>query len=85
MNNVLDALPADARAVIVDELDRSDPPLLAELHGAQEPTTEQSDAVNLLLERAIIESLVPDWTSNEHGLAVEPAVTTYFEVWPRYR
>jgi hypothetical protein len=85
MSNILDAIPAEARAVIVDELDRRDPALLAELRSAQEPTTEQSYAVNLLLARAIIESLGPDWTPNEHGLAVERAVTTFFEVWPTSR
>ncbi len=84
-SDILDAIPAEARDVIVDELNRRDPTLLAELRGAQEPTTEQSDAVNLLLARAIIESMGPDWTPDEHGLAVERAVTTYFEVWPTYR
>jgi hypothetical protein len=85
MSDVLDAIPTEARAVIVDELNRRDPALLAELRSAQEPTPEQSDVVSLLLARAIIESLGLDWTPNEHGLAVESAVTTYFEVWPTYR
>jgi hypothetical protein len=85
VSNALEAVPAEARAVIVEELNRRDPALLAELRGGQEPTTEQSDAVNLLLAKAIIESLGPDWTPNEHGLAVEHAVTTFFEVWPRQR
>ena len=83
--NTLDAIPAEARAVIVNELTRRDPALLAELRDAREPTIEQSDAVNRLMAKAIIESLGPDWTPNEHGLAVERAVTTYFEVWPSYR
>jgi hypothetical protein len=85
MGDVLDAIPAEARGVIVDELTRRDPALLAELLNTQEPTTEQSDAVNRLLASAIIESMGPDWAPNEHGLAVERAVTTYFEVWPLYR
>ena len=85
MSNILNAIPAEARAVIVDELNRRDPDLLAELRGTQQPTTEQSDAVNLLLARAVIESMGQDWTPNEHGLAVERAVATYFEVWPLYR
>jgi hypothetical protein len=84
MSNVFDAIPAEARAVIVDELTR-DPALLTALRIAQEPTVEQSEAVNDLLARAIVESMGPDWTPNEHGLAVERAVTTYFEVWPLYR
>jgi hypothetical protein len=85
MSNALDAVPAEARAVIVDELTRRDPALLAELRDVQEPTTEQSDAVNRLLATAIIESMGPDWTPSAHGLAVERAVTTFFEVWPLYR
>jgi hypothetical protein len=85
MSNLLDAIPTEARAVIVDELNRRDPALLAELRGVQEPTTEQSDAVNRLLATAVIESMGPDWTLNEHGLAVERAVKTYFDVWPTYR
>jgi hypothetical protein len=85
VSNALDAIPAESRAVIVDELTRRDPALLAELRTTQEPTTEQSDAVNRLLASAIIENMGPDWTPNEHGLAVERAVTTYFEVWPMYR
>ena len=83
--NTLDAIPAEARAVIVNELTRRDPGLLAEFRDAREPTIEQSDAVNRLMAKAIIESFGPDWTPNEHGLAVERAVTTYFEVWPSYR
>ena len=85
VSNVLDAVPAEARAVIVDELTRRDPALLAELRDAREPTTEQSDAVNRLLASAIVQSMGPDWTPNKHGLAVERAVTTFFEVWPIYR
>ena len=34
MSNTLDAIPAEARAVIVDELTRRDPALLAELRDA---------------------------------------------------
>src|ERR1700721_1327768 len=83
--DALDALPTAARAVIVDELTRRDPALLAELRNVREPTTEPSDAVNRLLASAIVESMDPDWTPNHHGLAVERAVTTYFEVWPLYR
>ena len=85
MSNTLDAIPPEARGVIVDELTRRDSALLAELRNTQEPTTEQSDAVNHLLASAIIENMGPDWIPNEHGLAVERAVTTYFEVWPLYR
>ena len=85
MSNALDAIPPEARAVIVDEMTRRDPALLAELRNTQEPTTEQSDAVNRLLASAIIENMGPDWIPNKHGLAVERAVTTYFEVWPLYR
>jgi hypothetical protein len=85
VSNVLDAVPAEARAVIVDELTRRDPALLADLRGAQEPTTEQRDAVERLLASAVINSMGADWTPNEHGLAVERAVKTFLEVWPTHR
>lgn len=71
--------------MIVGELTRRDPALLAELRDVQVPTTEQSDAVNRLLASATVESMGPDWTPDKHGMAVEHAVTTYFEVWPTYR
>lgn len=85
MSNALDAVPAEARAVIVDELTHRDPALLADLRGTQEPTTEQRDAVERLLASAVINSMGPDWTPNEHGLAVERAVKTFLEVWPMHR
>ena len=85
VSNVLDAIPAEARAVIVDELTRRNPALLAELRGTQVPTNEQRDAVERLLASAVIKSLGPDWTPNKHGLAVERAVKTFLEVWPMYR
>jgi hypothetical protein len=85
VSNVLDAVPAEARAVIVDELTRRDPALLADLRGTQEPTTEQRDAVERLLASAVISNMGADWTPNEHGLAVERAVKTFLEVWPTRR
>jgi len=85
MGDVLDAIPAEAREVIVDVLSRRDPALLADLRGTQEPTTEQRDAVNRLLASAVINSMGADWTPNEHGLAVERAVKTFLEVWPMHR
>jgi hypothetical protein len=83
MTNALDAIPPESAAVIVDELTRRDPELLAELRSAKEPTTEQRAAVNRLLASAVIKSLGP--TPNEYGLAVERAVKAFLEVWPLYR
>ena len=85
MRDALSAIPAEARAVIVDELTHRDPALLADLRGTQEPTTEQRDAVERLLAGAAINSMGTDWTPNEHGLAVERAVKTFLEVWPTHR
>lgn len=45
MSNVVDAIPPEQRALIVEELTRRNPALLAELRGAQKPTNDQSDAV----------------------------------------
>jgi hypothetical protein len=85
MTNALDAIPAEARAVIVNELTLRDPALLAGLRSTQEPTTEQRGAVERVLASVVIKSLGPDWTPSEHGLAVERAVKTFLEVWPIYR
>jgi hypothetical protein len=85
VSNALDAVPAEARAVIVDELTHRDPALLADLRGTQEPTTEQRNAVERLLASAVINNMGTDWTPNEHGLAVERAVRTFLEVWPMHR
>jgi hypothetical protein len=85
VSNALNAVPAEARAVIVDELTHRDPALLADLRGTQEPTTEQRDAVERLLASAVINNMGADWIPNEHGLAVERAVKTFLEVWPMHR
>lgn len=85
MTNALDAIPAEARAVIADELTRRDPALLAELRSTLEPTTEQRDAVERHLASAVIKSLGPDWTPSEHGMAAERAVKIFLEVWPIHR
>jgi hypothetical protein len=85
VSNALNAVPAEARAVIVDELTHRDPALLADLRGTQEPTTEQRDAVERLLASAVINNMGADWIPNEHGLAVERAVKTFLEVWPTRR
>ena len=82
MMNALDDLPPESSAVIVDELTKSDPGLLAQLRGSQEPSNEQRAAVNELLARAVIRSLGPDWVPSAHGLAVERAVKAFLEKWP---
>ena len=80
--NALNALPPESSAVIVDELTESDPDVLAQLRSTQEPTNEQRAAVDVLLARAVIKSLGPEWTPNAHGLAVERAVKAFLEKWP---
>jgi DNA-binding HxlR family transcriptional regulator len=47
VSNVLDAIRGDARVLIVEELERRNPALLAELRAADEPTSDQSDGVVL--------------------------------------
>ena len=82
MSNALDAVPAEARAVIVDVLKQRDPGLLADLRGTKEPTTEQRNAVERVLAGAVVNSMGADWVPNAHGLAVERAVKKFLEVWP---
>lgn len=86
VRNVLDAIPADARVLIVEELERRNPVLLAELRAAKKPTNDQSDGVVLgVLTPALRESFGPGHVPNEYGLAVERAIDAYLEAWPIYR
>ena len=45
MKSVLDAVPADHRALIVDELKRRNPDLVRSSATAERPTNSQSDAI----------------------------------------
>jgi hypothetical protein len=85
VSNVLDAISAESRAVIVEELTRRAPALLAELRDTQEPTTDQREAVERLLAVALIKNFGPNQVPNEHGLAIERAIKAFLEVWPIYR
>jgi hypothetical protein len=85
MNNVLDALPSEHRALIVEELTRRNPDLLTELRAAQKPTNSQSDAVVNALSYALSANYGPGHVPNEYGLAVERAIDAYLEAWPIYR
>ncbi|MFP1155281.1 hypothetical protein [Mycobacterium sherrisii] len=60
MNNVLDAIPAEHRAVIIDELARRDPTMLAELRATKEPSSEQTRAVVDVLISKMMNNFGPD-------------------------
>jgi hypothetical protein len=86
VTNVLDAIPQQARVLIIKELERRNPDLLAELRSTKKPTNEQSDGVVLgALTPALRESFGPDHMPDEYGLAVERAIDAYLEAWPIYR
>jgi hypothetical protein len=86
VSNVLDAISDDARVLIVDELERRNPALLAELRVAKKPTNDQSDGVVLgVLAPALRENFGPEYVPNEYGLAVERAIDAYLEAWPIHR
>jgi hypothetical protein len=85
VSNVLDAIPPEQRAVIVEELTSRNPALLAELRGTQEPSTDQREAVERLLASALIKTFGVNWLPNEHGLAIERAINAFLEAWPIYR
>ena len=86
MSKVLDTIPDDARILIVGELQRRNPALLAELRSADEPSNEQGDGVVLgVLTPALRENFGPEYEPNEYGRAVERAIDAYLEVWPIYR
>jgi hypothetical protein len=85
VSNVLDAIPDEARVLIVEELQRRNPALLAVLRTADKPTNEQSDGVVDALSDALSANYGPGHMPNEYGLAVERAIDAYLEVWPIYR
>ncbi len=85
MSKVFDAIAPKHSALIVEELTRRNPDLLAELRGTQKPTNDQSDAVVDTLSDALIKTFGPDWAPNKHGLAIERAIDAYLEAWPIYR
>jgi hypothetical protein len=85
MSNILNAIPAEHRDLIVEELARRDPNLLAELREAQEPTNEQSDALVAVLYGAMSEHYGPGHIPNERGKAIDNAIGAYLLAWPIYR
>jgi hypothetical protein len=86
VSDVLDAIPDHPRALIIDELERRNPALLAELRSAQKPTNDQSDDLVLgVLAPAFRENFGPDYAPNEYGLAVEAAIDAYLDAWPIHR
>ncbi|OBA57284.1 hypothetical protein A5647_24685 [Mycobacterium sp. 1100029.7] len=86
MSEVFDAIPDRARALIVEELERRNPVLLAELRAAQKPTNDQSDGVvSGVLAPALRENFGPDYAPTEYGLAIEAAIDAYLEAWPIHR
>jgi hypothetical protein len=86
VSKVLDAIPDDARVLIIEELERRNPALLAELRTADKPTNEQSDGLVLgVLTSALSANYGPEHMPNEYGLAVERAIDAYLEAWPIYR
>jgi hypothetical protein len=86
VSNVLGAIPHQARVLIIEELKRRNPALLAELVTTKKPTNDQSDGVVLgTLAPALRENFGPDDVPNEYGLAVERAIDAYLEAWPIYR
>ncbi|MDT7722993.1 MAG: hypothetical protein QOE94_4004 [Mycobacterium sp.] len=85
MNNALDAIPDEARMLIVEELQRRNPALLAELRTTDKPTNEQSDAIVNALSYALSANYGPGHMPNDYGRAVERAIDAYLEVWPVYR
>jgi hypothetical protein len=85
VSNILDAITAEHRAVIVEELTCRDPRLLAELSGSEKPTNDQSDAVVDVLSDAMSPHFGPGHIPNERGKAIDNAIGAYLLVWPIYR
>lgn len=85
-SNVFDAIAPEHRDLIVGELARRNPDLLADLRETKEPTNDQSDAVVLgVLSPALSETFGPGHMPNDYGLAIERAIDAYLEAWPIHR
>ncbi len=82
MSNVLDDIPLEFRTVIVEELARRNPELLAELRHTERPTTEQSDAVVDELYHALSANFGPGHIPNEYGKVIDNAIGAYLQAWP---
>ncbi|GAB7142835.1 hypothetical protein LRC484719_14230 [Mycobacterium riyadhense] len=82
VSNVFDAIPSEHRVVIVEELTRRNPDLLAELQGTEKPTNDQSRAVVNVLIHALSANYGPGHIPNEYGKAVDNAIGAYFLAWP---
>ena len=85
MKKVLDAVPPDHRALILDELKRRNPDLITDLAHAEQPSISQSDAIIDALALALSANYGPGHMPNDYGLAVERAIDAYLEVWPTKR
>lgn len=86
VKNVLDAIPEEARLLIVAELERRNPALLLELRASATPSNAQSDGVVLgVLAPALRKIFGPEYTPNDYGPAVERAIDAYLDVWPIHR
>jgi hypothetical protein len=83
VSNVLDAIPPEPRALIVEELTRRNPDLLAELRGTQNPTNDQTNAVVRLLIHVLSENYGPGHIPNEYGKAIDNAIGAYYLAWPK--
>jgi hypothetical protein len=82
MSSVLDAVPPEHRAVIMEELAQRNPSLLAELDAAEAPTNDQSDAVVEALYAAMSENYGPGHDPNQRGKDIDNAIGAYLLAWP---
>ncbi|WP_186241346.1 hypothetical protein [Mycobacterium simulans] len=85
VSDIFDAISPEFRTVIVEELTRRNPALLAELRGTQKPTSEQSDAVVDVLYHALSANFGPGHIPNEYGKIIDNAIGAYLLAWPIYR
>jgi hypothetical protein len=82
VSNVFDAISAEFRTVIVEELKRRNPNLFNELSENLEPTNEQSDAVVDSLIDALSANYGPGHIPNEYGKVIDNAIGAYLLAWP---
>jgi hypothetical protein len=82
VSNVIESLPEQYRAVVVEILGQRDPALLSSLAAQQQPTQQEREAVEDLLADALSENFGPGHAPTERGTLIEHTIDAFLERWP---
>lgn len=82
MSTVIDELPGEFRAVVVELLGERDPGLLSALRTQEKPTLEQQEAVIDVLGDAFSDHLGPGQEPTAQGVVIDNALGAFLTRWP---